>query len=134
LALARAATIIIRMRARTFAIALLALTAPAVTAAPDTGNPPPAVELTGPKAANTSPAAPVVLPRGQMLYENHCQGCHESRLHVRENRRATSRAALRAWIAHWATQLKLDWGELEVDDVADYLNRRYYRLPLPGSK
>lgn len=116
------------------AIALLALSVPAVAAAPNTGSTPPAVELAEPKAANTSPAAPVVLPRGQMLYENHCQGCHESRLHVRENRRAASRAALRAWIAHWAGHLKLDWGELEVDDVTDYLNRRYYQLPLPGGK
>jgi cytochrome c5 len=79
---------------------------------------------------STRPAAPPpVLPRGTLLYENHCQGCHESRLHVRDQRRATTRAALRGWVTHWANHLKLGWDEAEIDDVVDHLNRRYYKLP-----
>jgi mono/diheme cytochrome c family protein len=74
-------------------------------------------------------APPASLPRGTLLYENHCQGCHESRLHVREQRRATTRAALRGWVTHWSTQLRLGWGEAEIDDVVDHLNRFYYKLP-----
>jgi mono/diheme cytochrome c family protein len=78
---------------------------------------------------DTKREPPVALPRGQLLYENHCQGCHASIAHVRDNRRATTRTALRGWIVRWSGELKLGWGEAEVDDVMDYLNRRYYRLP-----
>jgi mono/diheme cytochrome c family protein len=79
---------------------------------------------------STQPATPpAALPRGALLYENHCQGCHESRLHVRERRRATTRAALRGWVTHWSNHLGLGWDEAEIDDVVDHLNRRYYKLP-----
>jgi cytochrome c5 len=107
-----------------------ALAAPAQRGAPAGG------EVVVPESKTGAPAAPVPteLPRGELLYENHCQGCHVSRLHVREQRRATTRAALRAWIVRWANELKLGWGEAEVDDVTDYLNRRYYRLPPPAAK
>jgi mono/diheme cytochrome c family protein len=77
------------------------------------------------------PAPPVV--RGQLLYENHCTSCHESTLHVREQRRAKSLADLRGWAIHWSNHLRLDWGSEEVDDVVRYLNGRYYGLP-PDTK
>lgn len=66
--------------------------------------------------------------RGRLLYENHCLGCHESVVHVREKRRVKSAPALRAEIAARAQAAGLRWSAEEVDDVLRYLDRRYYRL------
>jgi len=68
--------------------------------------------------------------RGRLLYENHCQACHASTVHVREARKARTAAELRAYIARWAGELKLAWGEEEQAAVYRYLNNRYYKLPL----
>ncbi len=67
--------------------------------------------------------------RGQLLYENHCTGCHESQAHVRESRKADTRAALRTQIDRWRLVLDLSWSDGEIDDVLQYLNQRYYRFP-----
>ncbi len=64
--------------------------------------------------------------RGRMLYENHCHECHESVVHVREARKAGTRADVRRRIVQFARFLDLGWGEAEVADVLHYLNSRYY--------
>jgi mono/diheme cytochrome c family protein len=108
---------------------LLALAAVSLAAVNDPKTPPvPSLPPASDSPARTTAPAPS-LTRGALLYENHCQGCHESRLHVRDQRRAKARAALRAWVTHWAAHQKLGWGEAEIDDVVDYLSRRYYKLP-----
>jgi mono/diheme cytochrome c family protein len=84
------------------------------------------------------PKKPAPVPaagsRGQLLYENHCQGCHTSRLHIREHRRARTVDELRGWVTRWAATQKLNWGDEEIRDVTDHLNRRYYRLAPPVRK
>ena len=58
----------------------------------------------------TPPLLPVeTTDRGQLLYENHCQVCHESVVHVRQNRRAESKDQLQTWVVRWSTHLKLTW-------------------------
>jgi len=66
--------------------------------------------------------------RGRLLYENHCTGCHESTLHVREDREAESLAQVRSQIRRWHQYLGLPWSAQDVEDVLVYLNGRYYRL------
>ncbi len=73
-------------------------------------------------------AQPVVVPRGQLLYENHCTACHESAAHVRDARRADSLPVLRGWVVQWARYLELRWREDEIGEVVRYLNDRYYRF------
>jgi hypothetical protein len=68
--------------------------------------------------------------RGRLLYENHCTGCHASTLHIREQRKAKSPAELRAFIQRWSDELKLTWSAEELNDVYQYLNNRYYKLPV----
>jgi len=66
--------------------------------------------------------------RGQLLYENHCMVCHTSVVHVREQRKASSREEIQAWIRRWQKELALNWEPGEIDDVAEFLNQRYYQL------
>ena len=68
--------------------------------------------------------------RGQALYENHCQFCHESWTHEKVGSRNTSIHALRQRVAAWSIHSGLGWGNDEIDDVTDYLNRHFYRFTL----
>ena len=66
--------------------------------------------------------------RGRLLYENHCTVCHESVVHVRDERKVDSRQALLAYIARWQNYLGLGWSADEMDAVREYLNETYYGL------
>jgi len=66
--------------------------------------------------------------RGEALYENHCTSCHDVVLHTRDTRRATSIAELRKWVATWSFHASLDWSNEEIDDVADFMDRRWYHF------
>jgi mono/diheme cytochrome c family protein len=87
-------------------------------------------------APTVSPAvasdAPGAAERGQMLYENHCRGCHVSVVHIRSNRRAVSLEAVRWEVARWSGELQLDWRKEEIADVVEYLDQAFYKLALPG--
>lgn len=78
--------------------------------------------------AESKPVVPATGSRGQMLYENHCQVCHTSVVHVRETRRARSLKDLEYWVTRWSGELKLPWSAEEISDVVDFLNRRYYKF------
>jgi cytochrome c5 len=69
--------------------------------------------------------------RGELLYENHCQGCHQSTVHIRSQRRADSLESLQAWVRRWAEDRELGWDEEAIRAVVDFLNLRYYRIGLP---
>jgi len=64
--------------------------------------------------------------RGRLLYENHCTVCHESTLHIREDRRVADRAGLMTMVVRWSGELKLDWTAEEMVDVVDFLDAEYY--------
>jgi cytochrome c5 len=66
--------------------------------------------------------------RGELLYENHCTACHASKVHLRENRRATSAPEVEAWVRRWASDQKLTWSDEEVGEVTTHLVRRYYKF------
>ena len=66
--------------------------------------------------------------RGALLYTNHCQSCHTTEVHFREQRKSKSLADVRAWVVRWTVELELDWTGEEVDDVARHLNERYYQF------
>lgn len=75
-------------------------------------------------------SAPADTGRGRLLYENHCQACHTSTVHVREQRKAKSPAELRAYIQRWSGELKLPWTADEAEDVYQHLNNLYYKFPV----
>jgi len=78
--------------------------------------------------SQSKPAVPPAESRGQMLYENHCQECHTSVVHIRERHRVRSMDDLEHWVKRWAGTLKLPWNVDDIHDVVDYLNQRYYKL------
>jgi len=66
--------------------------------------------------------------RGQALYENHCQECHDTFVHKRDNRKVFSTETLSAWVWSMSSHTGLAWGEDEVHDISQYLNQRFYRF------
>ena len=66
--------------------------------------------------------------RGRLLYENHCQVCHDSRAHIRSDHKAKTLEDIEGWVVRWSTELKLSWSADEIRDVARYLGKRYYNL------
>lgn len=83
---------------------------------------------------NTRPGSEVLLAsmasgtRGQLLYENHCQRCHTSVVHVRSDHKVHTMEDLQNTVTHWASELKLPWTAEEINDVVKFLNQRYYDL------
>ena len=73
-------------------------------------------------------AQPASAERGRLLYENHCTVCHESVVHVREDRKVKTRQDLLAFISRWQNHLGLGWSAEEMNDVREYLNEKYYGL------
>lgn len=78
-------------------------------------------------AAPQPPAPTETESRGKLLYENHCMGCHESLVHVRERRLVKSLAELQAQVARWSSYQNLRWNKEDVGEVARYLNQHFYR-------
>ena len=66
--------------------------------------------------------------RGAGLYENHCTGCHDSVAHERAGRKADSAASLQRWVERWSRHLELGWSAEDREDVAAYLDGRFYRF------
>ena len=68
------------------------------------------------------------MPRGQLLYQNHCMVCHESNVHIRDRKKAGSLADITMWVSKWSDYRKLDWSTDEIRAVRDYLNQTYYHF------
>jgi len=121
-----------------YPLLMLAATHAMAAVTPANAPPPPNLPDDTPLATGVqaAPAAAAIVEepvRGRLLYENHCQVCHTSIVHVREKRRAASIADLHHWVGRWAHELKLPWGSEEISDVVDYLNDTYYHHELPGN-
>lgn len=72
--------------------------------------------------------------RGQLLYSLHCASCHDTEVHWREKKLATSWSALLEQVDRWQKNLSLEWSSSDIDDVASYLNATYYHLPIVTGK
>jgi mono/diheme cytochrome c family protein len=71
------------------------------------------------------------LERGRRLYEVSCDACHNANVHWRDKRLANSWPALLAQVDRWQRNAGQRWEPSEINDVAAYLNERFYRLPCP---
>ena len=73
-------------------------------------------------------------PRGKLLYATHCNACHTSKIHWREQKLATGWGSLKAQVRRWQASAGLGWSEEEITDVAHYLNALHYGFPVSGQK
>ena len=67
--------------------------------------------------------------RGQGLYENHCQQCHDNKVHKRTKSTLESIQELRSWVVNMSAYSDLGWGNDEIDDLTRYLNQEIYKFP-----
>lgn len=87
-----------------------------------------ALGLALPQFARATEPDPV---RGGELYQLHCGKCHSASVHGRPKRIAADFAEIRRQVIRWSDNLALGWNTEDVDDVAVYLNGRYYRYQCP---
>ena len=78
-----------------------------------------------------SPAAAPAASRGALLYDTHCVACHNSKMHWRDNKAAVNWPSLKGLVRRWQAEEKLDWNDADVDEVARYLNTRFYHFEAP---
>lgn len=71
--------------------------------------------------------AQIEKPRGQLLYETHCNACHDDSVHGRNPRKAESIKKIKYFVTRWSKELNLKWTETDIDVVTDYVNSRYYQ-------
>ena len=72
------------------------------------------------------------LDRGRALHETHCRMCHESVAYKRDKKIAKTYEEVRAQVVRWQTNSGLSWSNDDIDDVALYLAKTYYKIPCPA--
>jgi mono/diheme cytochrome c family protein len=83
-----------------------------------------------PALAQSPPTAPTP-SRGALLYDTHCGACHSEQVHWRDKKAAVNWPGLKTQVRRWQVEQKLDWTDSDVDEVARYLNVRFYRFEAP---
>jgi mono/diheme cytochrome c family protein len=69
--------------------------------------------------------------RGRLLYEGACSTCHTTQPHWREKRFVDSWRELVLQVDRWQRVAHQSWSAAEINDVAAFLNERFYKLPCP---
>jgi len=64
--------------------------------------------------------------RGQLLYSTHCNACHFSQIHWREQKLVVDWNSLVEQVRRWQYISGLSWSEDEINDVARHLDKLYY--------
>lgn len=86
----------------------------------------------GCSAPRGDPATSSVDPeRGRLLYDTACGACHTTQAHWRDKRIVRSWPDLIHQVSRWQGAAGQSWSDAEIEDVASYLNDRFYRLPCP---
>ena len=82
-------------------------------------------------ATTLAPAHSADLERGRALYENHCRMCHESLAFKRGDKIANDYEEVRTQVNRWQTNTSLHWSAQDIENVASYVARTYYKIPCP---
>lgn len=84
--------------------------------------------------AGVWPAIAADLQRGKELHDNHCRMCHDSIAYKRGDRIAQNYAQIKAQVTRWQTNTGLRWSAEDVENVAAYVARTYYKLDAPAAQ
>ena len=74
------------------------------------------------------------LEHGRKLYEVSCDACHNANVHWRDKRLVGSWPTLVHQVQRWQRNANQRWEPADVNDVAAYLNERFYHLPCPANE
>jgi hypothetical protein len=77
-------------------------------------------------ASSTLPA--IDINHGKTLQQENCMRCHDDSMYTREERRVTTRDALKHQVQRCETNLDLAWFPEDVDAVTEYLNTSFYKF------
>jgi mono/diheme cytochrome c family protein len=66
---------------------------------------------------------------GALLYQTHCIGCHDQKVHWRDRKLVTDWTSLDAQVRRWQANTGLRWSDANVEDVVRYLNSTIYKFP-----
>ena len=92
----------------------------------------------GNAGGNPADAAPSIaaadLEHGRKLYEVSCDACHNANIHWRDKRLVDSWPALLHQVNRWQRNANQRWEPADVNDVAAYLNERFYHLQCPSNE
>ena len=78
------------------------------------------------------PSASVAAPdRGELLYDTACKACHDKETHWRNRHWVRDWPTLMQQVTRWQTVAGQSWQREDIEDVAAYLNRRFYHVPCP---
>jgi mono/diheme cytochrome c family protein len=82
-------------------------------------------------AADPAPAqrSRLSADRGQLLYDAGCGECHTTQPHWREKHIVKTWPELLFQVERWQRVAGRGWTAAEIEDVAAYLNHRFYRMP-----
>ena len=65
---------------------------------------------------------------GKQLVDTHCFKCHGTEVYTRPDRRVTSLPKLHSQVRRCELSLGLKWFDQDIENVADYLNKEFYRF------
>ena len=66
--------------------------------------------------------------QGKKLYDDNCQGCHDTRIHTRPNRIIHTYGDLANRVKFCDAQVKAGFGDEQLKAVTDYLNTEFYKF------
>ena len=67
----------------------------------------------------------------QQAHDTYCIACHDASVYTRDDRLAGDSDALRAQVDRWQGTISLSWSDEEIDRMASWLAKRYYRMDCP---
>ena len=74
------------------------------------------------------PAGAADIEAGKQLVATHCYKCHGTEVYTRADRRVTTLPQLHSQVRRCELSLGLTWFDQDIENVADYLNKEFYRF------
>jgi mono/diheme cytochrome c family protein len=82
-------------------------------------------------AAADSARQPDLL-RGRLLHDDACTGCHGPSMYSRPYHERNPYFTVRKQVEIWQEFVELGWSKEQIDDVAHFVQKRYYDKPCVG--
>jgi mono/diheme cytochrome c family protein len=68
---------------------------------------------------------------GELLYSTYCVSCHTEQVHWRDKTVAVDWASLQVEVRRWQQATRVQWTDIEIADVSQYLNALHYHFATP---